>query len=112
MQCVLKNGLGLKPLELTDIKKKVRLERAKELLRLHESGQLPNLVFSDEQPFQTEQFMNKQNDWVDLPKRSVGNLHLRLATKIQAPPLISFLPYNGHQNLQILIIWTFATEAF
>ena len=57
--------LGLKPLkfqkvqELTDRQKKVRLERTKELLRLYESGQLPNLGFSDGKPFQIEQFVNK-----------------------------------------------------
>lgn len=94
MQHILKNELGLKPLkfqkvqELTDAQKKVRLERAKELLRLHESGQLPNLVFSDEKPFQIEQFVNKQNDRVYLPKRSAENLHLRLATRTQAPPMV------------------------
>ena len=69
-------------------KKKVRLERAKELLRLHESGQLPNLVFSDEKPFQIEQFVNKQNDRVYLPKRSAEKLQLRLATRTQAPPMV------------------------
>ena len=53
MQHILKNELGLKPLkfqkvqELTDGQKKVRLERAKELLRLHKNGQLPKLVFCD-----------------------------------------------------------------
>lgn len=94
IQHILKNELGLKPLkfqkvqELTDAQKKVRLERAKELLRLHESGQLPNLVFSDEKPFQIEQFVNKQNDRVYLPKRSAENLHLRLATRTQAPPMV------------------------
>lgn len=94
MQHILKNELGLKPLkfqkvqELTDAQKKVRLERAKELLRLHGSGQLPNLVFSDEKPFQIEQFVNKQNDRVYLPKRSAENLHLRLATRTQAPPTV------------------------
>ena len=69
-----KNELGLKPLKfqkvqkLTDGPKKVKLKRAKELLRLHESGQLPNLVFSDEKAFQIEQFVNKQNDRVYLPR--------------------------------------------
>ena len=44
MQHILKKELGLKPLkfqkvqELTNEQKKVRLERAKELLRSHESG--------------------------------------------------------------------------
>ena len=57
MHHILKNNLKLKPLMfqnvqvLTDGQKKVRLERAKELFRLHKSGQLPNMVFSDEKPF-------------------------------------------------------------
>ena len=51
MQHILKNELGIKPLkfqkvqELNDGQKKVRLERAKELLRLHASGLLTNLFF-------------------------------------------------------------------
>ena len=59
-----------------------------DLIRLHESAQLPNLVFSDEMPFQTEQFVSKQNDRVYLPKRSAENLHLRLATRTQVPPMV------------------------
>ena len=53
---ILKNELGVKPLkeqELTPQLKDNRLKRpkAKELLRLAESGELPNLVFSDEKTF-------------------------------------------------------------
>ena len=94
MQHILKNELGRKPLKFQKVQepierlKKVILERSKELLRLHESGLLPNLVFSDVKPFQIEQFENKQNDWVYLPKRSAENLHLGLATRTQAPPLV------------------------
>ena len=66
--------------------KKVRLERAKELLRWHE---LPNLVFSDEKPLQIEQLVNKQNDRVYMPKRAAENLHPRLTTRIQAPPMVT-----------------------
>lgn len=94
MQRILKDELGLKPLkfqkaqDLNDKQKKVRLERAKELLRLAESGRLPNLVFSDEKPFVIEQFVNKQNDRVYLPERSAENLHLRLATRNQAPAMV------------------------
>ena len=61
----MENELGIKPLkfqkvqELIDGQKKVRLERVKELLRFHESGQLPNLVFCNVKPFQIEQFVNK-----------------------------------------------------
>ena len=62
--------------ELTDGPKRIRLERAEELLRLHEIGQLPNLVFSDEKAFQNEQFVNEENDSVYFQKRSAENLHL------------------------------------
>uniref|UniRef100_A0A182S0A9 DDE-1 domain-containing protein n=1 Tax=Anopheles funestus TaxID=62324 RepID=A0A182S0A9_ANOFN len=59
-------------------KKKVRLTRAKELLRLAKRGELPNLVFSDEKPFVIQQFVNK----------SAENLHLRLATRTQKPVVV------------------------
>lgn len=51
---ILKNKLGVKPYKfqklhgLTPQQEKVRLERAKELIRLHAAGSLPNIVFSDE----------------------------------------------------------------
>ena len=48
--------------EFTDGHKKVKLERAKKWLRLHESAQLENLVFSDEKPLQIVQFVNKPKD--------------------------------------------------
>ena len=54
---------------------------------MHENGQLPNSVFSNEKPFQIEQFVNKQNDRIYLPKISAENLHLRLATRTQALPM-------------------------
>ena len=94
MQPTLKNELGLKPLkfqkvqEFTDGQKRVRLEQVKELLRLHESAQLPNLAFSDKKPFQIEQLVNKQNDRLYLPKRSVENLHMRMVTRTQTPPMV------------------------
>ena len=72
MQHIFQNELELKPMD----KKKVRLERAKELFRLHEDGLLPNLVFFDEKPFHIEQFVNKQSERVFLPKKSTENLHL------------------------------------
>ena len=65
MQHILGSELRLKPLkyqkahDLTPAQKKVRLERAKKLLRLHASGQLPNIVSSDEAPFVIEQHVNK-----------------------------------------------------
>ena len=79
MQRILKTELGLKPLKfqkvqgLIDAQQKVRLERAIEILRLHESGQLPILDFSELKPFQIEQLVNKQ-------KRPAENLQLRSAT--------------------------------
>ena len=49
---------------------------------------MPNLVFSEEKPFVIEQFVNKQNDHVYLPKRSAANLQLRLATRTQALTMV------------------------
>ena len=60
---------------LTEAQKKVRLVRAKGLLRLADSRELPNLVVSNEKPFV-------------MPKRSAENLHLRLATRTQAPAMV------------------------
>ena len=91
---ILKNELGVKPLKiqkvqyLTEAQKKVRLLRAS-LLRLAEIGELPNLVFFDEKPFVIQQFVNKKNDRVYLPKRSAENVHLRLATRTQAPAMVT-----------------------
>ena len=73
---ILKNELGVKQLkfqkvqELKPQRKEKRPKRAKELLRLAESGELPNLVFSDEKTFVVQQFVNNQHDRVYLPKRS------------------------------------------
>ncbi|CAG5047628.1 unnamed protein product [Parnassius apollo] len=55
--------------ELTALQRSKRLERSKELIRLLDSGELPNLVFSDEKTFCVEQFLNKQNDRVWLKRR-------------------------------------------
>ena len=65
-----------------------RLKKAKEFLRLTENGELPNLVFSDEKTLVVQQFVNKQNYRVYLPKRSAENVHLRLATRTQAPAMM------------------------
>ena len=76
--------------ELTPQQKENGPKRAKELLRLAESGELSNLVLSvsDEITFVVQQFINKQNDSVCLPKRSVENVHLWLATRTQAPAMM------------------------
>ncbi|CAG4935782.1 unnamed protein product [Parnassius apollo] len=55
--------------ELTALQRSKRLERSKELIRLLDSGELPNLVFSDEKTFCVEQFLNKRNDRVWLKGR-------------------------------------------
>ena len=63
----MKNELGVQPLKFQKVQKltpeqtEKRLKRAKELLRLAESGELPNWVFSDEKTFVIQQFVNKQN---------------------------------------------------
>lgn len=91
---ILKNDLKVKPYkfqkahELTEKQKKVRLQRAKELLRLAESGQFPNIVFSDEKIFPIEQFVNSQNDRVYLKERSHENLSHRMVTRKQHPPQV------------------------
>ena len=87
MQHILKIELGLKPLklpkvqELTNRQKKVRLERAKELLRLHESGQLPNLDFRWEAI--TNWVFFEQTKWSGLLAKEVS---------------WKFTPAIGHQN--------------
>ncbi|CAG5024244.1 unnamed protein product [Parnassius apollo] len=55
--------------ELTAFQRSERLERSKELIRLLDSGELPNLVFSDEKTFCVEHFLNKPNDRVWLKGR-------------------------------------------
>ena len=55
---------------------------------MHESVQLPNLVFSDVKPFQIEQCVNTQNDQVYLPKKSAENVYLGLAIRTLAQPMV------------------------
>lgn len=91
---IMKNELKVKPYkfqkahDLTPKQQQVKLERAKELLRLAESGQIPNIVFSDEIFFPIEQSVNSQNDRVYLTDRSYENMSHRLATRRQHPPQI------------------------
>lgn len=65
----MKNHLHVKPYKIQKVyalnptEMKVRLERAKELKRLHTTGKFLN-IFSDEKIFTIEQFVNKQNDRV------------------------------------------------
>lgn len=88
---ILKNHLHVKPYKIQKVhclnatQMKVRLERAKELKRLHAAGEIPNIVFSDEKIFTIEQFVNKQNDRVWLSERSNENLNTRLATRSHYP---------------------------
>ncbi|KAF2879859.1 hypothetical protein ILUMI_26316 [Ignelater luminosus] len=74
--------------DLTPNQKKVRFERAKELLRLAASGDFPNIVFSDEKNFPIEQFVNTQNDRVYLTERTYENLKHRLVTRSNYPSQI------------------------
>lgn len=77
---MLKIDLQLKPYkiqkvqDLTPAQKKTRLERARVLKALAASGDLPNIVFSDEKLFTIQQFVNKQNDRVWLAGKSTDNL--------------------------------------
>ena len=48
-----------------------------------QSDELPNFVFSDEKPFVIQQFVNKQSDRFDRE-----TLHIRLATRTQAPAMV------------------------
>lgn len=79
MSAILKKKLKVKPLkknesqELTALQRRKRLERARELIRLYDCDQLPNLVFSDEKTFCIEQYFNKQNDRVWLKGRSADH---------------------------------------
>ncbi|XP_072395165.1 uncharacterized protein [Diabrotica undecimpunctata] len=80
MQRILKKGIKVKPYKfqkahnLTPKQKKVRLERTKELLRLRERGEFPNIVFSDEKNFLIAQFIDSQNDRVYLTERTYESL--------------------------------------
>ena len=91
MRRILQNELNVKPYkfqkahDLTAKQKKVRLERAKELLRLHACGEFPNIVFFDEKNFPIEQFINSQNDRVYLTERTYENLSLRTVTRSNFP---------------------------
>ncbi|XP_017768088.1 PREDICTED: uncharacterized protein LOC108556467 [Nicrophorus vespilloides] len=74
--------------DLTDVQKKTRLDRANELLRLHENSQLPNIGLSDEKNFLIEKFVNKQNDRIYLEERSNENLDIRMVTRSQVEPFV------------------------
>ncbi|CAG9826089.1 unnamed protein product [Diabrotica balteata] len=82
MQRILKKKLKVKPYKfqkahnLTPKQKKVRLERAKELLHLHERGEFPNIVSSDEKNLPIETFINSQNNGVYLTEPTYESLSL------------------------------------
>lgn len=88
---LLKNELKLKPykaqkaLELTEKQKHVRLQRAEELLRLAESDQFPNIVFSGVKNFPIDQSGNSQNNHIYLTEYQYKNLKHLLATREQHP---------------------------
>lgn len=91
---ILKNELQLKPYKiqkvqgLTPAQKAIRLQRARALKALHASGELENLVFSDEKIFTVQQYVNKQNDRVWLQGKSNENLDDRVAFRKQAPAYV------------------------
>jgi inhibitor of nuclear factor kappa-B kinase subunit alpha len=69
--------------ELTTKKKATRLTRAKALKVRHASGELDNLVFSDEKVFTIQQYVNKQNDRVWATSKSSINADNFRATHTQ-----------------------------
>lgn len=71
--------------DLKPKQEKIRLNRAKELLRLTEHDQLPNIVFSGEENVQIEQFVNSQNDRINSTEHFYQNLSLRFTTRKQYP---------------------------
>ncbi|CAK9827498.1 hypothetical protein ANTRET_LOCUS5186 [Anthophora retusa] len=71
--------------DLNAAQMKVRLDTAQELKRLAASGEIPNIVFSDEKIFTIEQYVNKQNDRVWLHERSYENLNARFITRRHSP---------------------------
>ena len=91
---ILKNELKLMPYkkqkvqDLTPAQKAVRLQRSKALKTLHASGDLVNLVFSDEKIFNVQEFVNKQNDRVWLKGKSSDNFDNRVAMRKQSPACV------------------------
>lgn len=88
---IMKDHLHIKPYKIQKVhalnikQKKLRLERARELKRLAANEEFPNIVFSDEQIFTIEQFVNKQNNRVWVRERSNKNFDMRLATGSHYP---------------------------
>lgn len=77
-----------KAYDLTPMQKKVRLDRMKGLNRmkgLGEHDQFPKIVFSGEEDFQIEKFVNSQNDCIYSAELINENLTLRLTTRKQYP---------------------------
>ncbi|CAG5059809.1 unnamed protein product [Parnassius apollo] len=89
--------------ELTALQRSKRLERSKELIRLLASGELPNLVFSDEKTFCVEQFLNKQNDrvWLkglDVTRRQgADQIMVWAAVSEKGRSSLVFLPVGRNQ---------------
>ena len=140
MRQILKNELGVKPLklqELTPQQKENRLKRAKGLLRLAESGELPNLFFSDEKSFGHSDGLGRHNSrwslcarinrpWHQNKCRILSRKYFGGCIKTQhhrtqyVPPkngykmrfIASFPAHNGYQNLRIQIRWTIVSGVF
>lgn len=70
-----------KTLETHTKSKNVRPATVKELLRLHYSGQFPNIVFSDEKNFFIELLINTQHNCVYLTESSSENSNLQRVSR-------------------------------
>ena len=81
----LKNELGVKQLKISKVQDLTDAPKNRESYEPNSCFAWLKVVFSNEKPFVIQQFVNKQNDCVYLPKSSADNLHLRLATRTQAP---------------------------
>ena len=94
MQHILNNELGLKPLKFQKITKAHRWTnkswagKVQGVTSLARKWPVTEFFFSVEKTIEIKQFVNKQNDRVYLPKRATENIHMRLATRTKAPPMV------------------------
>ncbi|XP_021694325.1 uncharacterized protein LOC110674337 [Aedes aegypti] len=88
---ILKDKLQTKPYKIQKIQdlsvkqKQERVKRAKSLLKKAAEGEFENILFTDEKLFTVQQFVNKQNHRVWLPKRSRTRADVLTATRRQKP---------------------------
>ncbi|XP_076232935.1 uncharacterized protein LOC143178282 [Calliopsis andreniformis] len=91
IQKILKTELKLKPYKIQKVhdrnaaQMKIRLDRAKELKRLAASGEIPNIVFSDEKIFTIEQYGSMVMVWAAVTADGRSPLvFLKLGIKVNA----------------------------